>query len=98
MTKFLLAILLFLSTVTVVAHGILVYQLSATESLITEEESSDSHAVSTDGKDFSKEQIHSLFGFYRYGQLNTLHLSATDNFFTYPKGFSNKPYNPPEAV
>ncbi len=97
MTRFLLAILLFVSTVAVVAHGIMVYQLNATESIITEEETSASKTMCAD-KDFSKEHIPSPFGFYRYAYVATLHLSATDNFFICPKGFYNKPYNPPETV
>ena len=98
MTKFILAILLVISTFAVVAHGILVYHLNAVETLIAEEESSDNKTVGKEGKDDSKEHIPLSFDFYKNLHLLKLNQSALDNYFTYSKGFYNKPYNPPKAA
>ena len=57
MRQFLLAILLTISTCAVVAHGILVYQLSRTEFIIAEEEHSEEKPTAKEAKDLPKETV-----------------------------------------
>lgn len=98
MTKLLLAILLVISTVAVVAHGVLVYQLSSVESVIAEEESSGEKPFIKEGKDLGKDKIAFSFDSYKYALVKTMSKSALEKTFSCSKGFYDKPYNPPEAI
>jgi hypothetical protein len=98
MPKIILAILLVLSTFAVVAHGILVYQLNATQFIIAEEETSDDKPVSKEAKELGKEKITFSLNFYKYALIKKVHRFVSTNFFTCSKGFYDKPYNPPEVI
>lgn len=98
MLKFFLTVLLVLSTVAVVVHEMLVYQMATTELTIVEEESPDNKTGGKEAKDMSKEWLGYRFELY--------HCAASRNpshFGTHPsyaccKGFYNKPYNPPDVI
>jgi hypothetical protein len=98
MSRFLLAILLFLSAFAVVAQGILVYQSSANMALVVEEETNDDKPVSKEAKDLGKENIAFFPGFYRGMSPARATLHAPHSCFACPRGFCDKPYNPPELV
>lgn len=98
MSKFLLAILLCFATVAVVAHGILVYQVSAAVTLIAEEETHDHHSQGKEAKDLSKEKISFPPDFYKYAFVKKLQIAALNKTFACSKGFYDKPYNPPDVI
>ena len=98
MSKLLLAILLCFATVAVVAHGILVYQVNATITLVAEEETHDHNSQGKDAKDLSKEKVSFPPDFYKYAFVKKLHISALNKTLACSKGFYDKPYNPPEAI
>lgn len=98
MLKFFLVILLVLSTVAVVVHEVLVYQLTSTELAMAEEGSSDSKAGNKEGKDLTKEWLGC-----RLELSGAVGASNLSHFGGHPsrsccKGFYNKPYNPPEVI
>jgi hypothetical protein len=98
MSKFLLAILLCFATIAVVAHGILVYQVNTTVTLIAEEETHDHHSSGKEIKDLSKERITLPPDFYKYAFIKKLHISALNKSLMCSKGFYDKPYNPPDTI
>jgi hypothetical protein len=97
MYRFLLAILLTISTCVVVAHGTLVYQLTTTEFLMAEEETSEDKPLLKESKEGSEETIG--FSLYQYRQAGAKKMctSGVIKVLHYSKGFYNKPYNPPDV-
>lgn len=96
MYKTLLAILLFVATFAVMAHGTLVYQVSTTEAIMAEEEPSDDKPLLKEAKEFSKESVGYFQLLYRQASLRLFSKVVLHNRFHCSKGFYNKPYNPPD--
>jgi hypothetical protein len=98
MLRILLTILFFVSTVAVVAHGIMVYKVSAIASIIAEEEAPEGKTEIKNAKEFSDEKItYSLF-FTQQALIVTLYKSALSHSLQYSKGFYDTPYNPPDKA
>lgn len=98
MHRFFLAILLFLSTFAVVAHGTLVYKYSATAFFIADEETSDEQPSVKEAKEVCKETIGFTHYLYRQPGCESLYKSLRSKLSCYSKGFYNTPYNPPDAI
>ena len=98
MSKFLLAILLLFATAAVVAHGILIYQVNATATIIAEEETHDHHKSGKDAKDASKERPSFPPDINNYSFAKKLNTAALHKSFSYPKGYYDKPYTPPDVI
>lgn len=98
MTRFLIAILFIVSTLAVVAQGIMVYQLAVKEVLVAEEGTHESKPLVKEGKDINDEKINfPLIAFYS-SHTKKLHKTALNKPFAPSDGFYDKPYNPPEAA
>lgn len=96
MRRFLLAILLTISTFAVVSHGVMVYKLSATAFIIAEEESSDEKPLAKESKEMGKDTIaHSLPSYRRFATGMSYKTGMSETFHC-SKGFSNRPFNPPD--
>lgn len=90
--------MLIISTFAVVAHGILVYELTVSESYIVEEEAPENKDISKDSKEYKEDKISQLAGFYKYTRSVSLNQQDAQLYITYPKGYFNTPYNPPEEI
>ena len=99
MIKILLVIPLLLSAFAVMTQGVLVYQYSATATIIAaaeEEETLHDKPILKEGKELGNERIG--YTFYLYGQsiVNILYKVAMRSAFRCSKGFCRIPYNPPD--
>lgn len=97
MTKIFLAILLMFSAIAVVAHGMLIYQFTAVETLVTAEENTDTKTVAKAENDDSKEPFSLFFGSNKQALLQAAHPSFLNKTVACSKGFYDKPYNPPKG-
>jgi hypothetical protein len=96
MSRFVLAILLLISTCAVVAHGYLAYQYNVPQSLITEEEAPDEKPAGKETFELSKEKIFITDYHDRILSAESTSPVADNNWCLYCKGFWDAPYNPPE--
>lgn len=94
MQRFLLAILLTFSTITVVAHGVLAFQFNAVQSLIPEEESHEDHPVKV--KEAAKEKVNLSLAFSCPAHLLQVIDPASSFNFHFGKGYISTPYTPPD--
>jgi hypothetical protein len=98
MVRLLLAILLVLSTCAVVAHGILFYQVPATEVVLAEEESTGDQPFVKEAKEVSKEAMGLSLYLYRRTLTAESCKTALHKTVSCPKGVYNRPYNPPDPA
>lgn len=98
MLRILFTIVFFLSTLTVVAHGILVYKVSAVASIIAEEEAPDGKPDIKNAKEFSDEKITYAFSLSKQALVQTLFKAVLTHSLQYSKGFYDTPYNPPDKA
>ena len=98
MIRILMIILLLVSTLAVVAHGILVYRLSATTTLIAEEETSHEKPLCKETKELTHEKITAQLNLYGQSLVKTMYKAAQNRAFRCSKGFCKIPYNPPDTI
>jgi hypothetical protein len=96
MKRFILTILLLISTCAVMAHGVLAYSFNAVQTLIAEEEAPDDKPISKDTKDLGKEKITWLSYPDKYTFTSQLLQPGSAEPLLYSCGFFDTPYNPPE--
>lgn len=98
MSRFILSILLVISTCVVVAHGYLAYQFNAPQTLIAEEESHDEKPAAKETKELGQDKF--LFGENHDKNLTINITSSTEAtvWYSYSRGFWDAPYNPPEGL
>ena len=97
MFRFVLSILLVISTCVVVAHGYLAYQYNAPQTLIAEEESPDEKPASKETKDLGQDKILFTDNHDRSLTINFASSTETAEWYSYSRGFWDAPYNPPEG-
>jgi len=81
-----------------VAHGILVFQVNASVAMIAEEETHDHSKSGKEVKDLSKDKPSFAPLINHYAFAEKLNIAALNKTFACPKGFYDKPYNPPDVI
>jgi hypothetical protein len=97
MSKFLFAILLLIFGFAVMAQGVLVYQLSATQVVISGEESPEETPQPKEGKEITHDKTFYSFDFHQYAFAKKVSNPLVKTLVN-SKGFFDKPYNPPETI
>lgn len=97
MIRLMLAILLIFSSITVVVHGVIVYQLADQETRMTEDTSEEKPSIK-EGKEISDDKISSWIAGLPITINRELNKPVLIKALVPSKGFYNKPYNPPEAA
>lgn len=98
MLRFILSILLVVSTCVVVAHGYLAYEYNAPQTLIAEEEGPEEKPASKETKDLGKDKIHFSEDYDKNLTINFASSTEATQWYAYSRGFWDAPYNPPEAI
>lgn len=96
MLRIVLIILLLLSSVAVMAHGVLVYRLAVAATLIAEEEGTDQKPAEKEAKEINGEQTALAGNWPGQGRQTVAFKALLGKTLCFSKGFYDKPYNPPD--